>query len=324
VKTPYSLKFASSAVLASAFVLSQASLSAELLVYEGFNYGLTNNATMHSVVSNSTGTQGSWTVTNVNGGQSRFQTAGLAFGNDFAASTGGSLLVSNLYNNSASSTIATVKLNTSATGTVWASYLANYTTISNSNNGFIEQGIGTSATARATQFLNRVSSNSLPSDRKVVAGYDTTGTASPNTAIGTGVTYLILSKYTNVGTPLSSGAGSGVATTWVLDQAGYANWISLGLGLEANLDNYDIRKVQDTAVTTGQFDLNSDKYLTIAASANNINNHQFTGLVDEFRYGTDLTSVISSIPEPSTYVMIAGAAALAGAVVVRRRRATRA
>jgi hypothetical protein len=50
----------------------------------------------------------------------------------------------------------------------------------------------------------------------------------------------------------------------------------------------------------------------------------FTTVIDEVRFATDLDTVITAIPEPSTYVMIAGAAALAGAVVVRRRRATRA
>src|SRR5690606_839263 len=145
-------------------------------------------------------------------------------------------------------------------------------------------------------------------------GGTTTNSSAPT--LTTGVTYLVISKFTNVGTALSAGS-PGVATNWYLTQTDFDSWVTDGGQLESALDSYAFKKQTDTQ-TSGTFSLDENSYLGLRSDAPNQNGFVTAATFDEIRYGTDLASVYAAIPEPSTCAGIAGAIML-GAAVGRRR-----
>jgi hypothetical protein len=313
-------------VLLGALLLATPSLKATLLVYEGFDYGssaITNiNGTASTAGTGSaTGTQGTWTVTNVlpSGGSasSAYQTTGLSFGTNFATSSGGALLQTSKYSGTNAQSVATLQLNTTATGTVWSSYLVNYTNIDLASGGSGQAGLSGTASGASTYFSASLSSNTTVASRVVGARYDATASTGAS-SLATGTTYLFLSRLTNVGVNLTASI-TGVMTTWVFTQSGYDTWVTTGGGLESNLNTYAFKVQADSAVTTGIYNLDSTSYLTLKTDAPDSNNSQTIAIYDELRYGTDLTDVTSAIPEPSTYAAIFGALALCGATCRRRR-----
>lgn len=307
-------------VLLGALLLAAPSLQATLLVYEGFNYGLADNATIHNAAGTGTGTQGNWTVTNVTGSSSVYQTTGLSFGSNFLTSAGGAFKQSSTWSTAnTNQTTATLRLDTTTTGTLWSSYLVSYTTISTSNGGFARQGVSTDTAGTTVNLLSQVYSNTLASDRKLGSGYDATPTASSNTAFATGTNYLFISSFTNVGTALSAGT-TGVATTWVFTQTGYDNWVTVGGSSQSALDTYAFKKMADAAVTSGTYGFDSVGYLTFQTNSPDQGGHNFTAIYDELRYGTELSDVVSAVPEPSTYAAIFGTLTLATAAFRRRSR----
>lgn len=294
---------------------------ATLLVYEGFNYNLTNNTSINGAAGTATGTQGNWTVSNVTGSTSLYQTTGLTFGGNFPTGTGGALRQSSTWNSAnTNQTTATLRLDTSTTGTLWSSYLVNYSAISASNGGFARQGVGSDAAGSTISLSSQLYTNTLSSDRKLGTGYDVSPTASANTAFATGTNYLIISSFTNVGVTLGGGT-NGVATSWAFTQAGYDNWVTLGNSAQSALDTYAFRKVSDTA-TSGTYGFDSVGYISFQTNSPDFSGHNITALYDELRYGTTLADVTASpIPEPSAYAAILGAFALAGVAARRRSRA---
>ncbi len=309
-------------VLLAATLIAAPSLQASLLVYEGFDYALANNATIAGQSGSGSGTQGTWAVTNAGTASSLYQTTGLTFGSNFATSAGGSLRQTSSYGGAAAQqTTATLLLNTTTTGTLWNSYLVNYSSISLGNSGFARQGVATDSTGTTVNLLSQVYSNTLATDRKLGSGYDASPSASSNTSFVTGTNYLFISSFTNVGTALSVGT-TGVATTWVFTQAGYDNWVTLGNSAQSALDTYAFKKTTDTAVTTGTYGFDSVGYLAFQTNAPDNNGQVFTAIYDELRYGTDLSDVVSAVPEPSTYAAIFGSLTLATAAFRRRSRRT--
>lgn len=304
-----------------AFAASIASSQASLLLYEGFNYGVADGTTINGVGSTASGTQENWAVNNTIAGggsaSSVFKTSGLSFGSNFTT-TSGALLMTTSYNggqNNASA--ATVKLNVSTTGTLWGSYLVNFTSIGLASNGSFLAGIGSSATpadASAVNFKSAMISNAAPTDRKLANGYDPASTASTNFQFLTGTTYLFISKYTNVGTALSAGT-TGVGTTWALTLAQYETWLAGG-ATEGTLNANSSIRVSDAAVTSGTFSFDQGGYLTLRADAPDNNGSQLVATVDELRFGTALGDVYV-VPEPSVALLGLGS----GLLAFRRRRA---
>ena len=313
----YSTPLLYAAALAAALVLSQSAVRAALLVEESFNYALTDASTIHGATSTAWGTSGSWAVTNTGTNNlSVYTSTGLTFGT-YATSGGALNLQSNFNATGNDNTLAAVKLNTAATGTVWSSYLANYSTMSLASGGFAQVGVSQDGGV-TSHFISQVNSETPATSRKLGVGYDTTASASSNTAFATGTTYMFISKFTNVGVTLGSGV-NGVATTWVLTEAQYNALVIAGFN-ETSLDNVSsyFKKHTET-VGTGTFNFDTDGYLTLRSNAPNFNNNRVTVVFDEVKFGTDLDSVVSAVPEPSTYAMIAGVMGLAGAMFRRRR-----
>ncbi len=297
------------------------SSQATLLVQESFNYGGSTIANINGTTETGTGLQGNWTVTNAlpGGGlaSSAYQTTGLSFGSSFAAGTGGALLQTTRYSGSNAQSSATVQLDiTTTTGDIWGSYLVNYTTLSNGASGAAIQGIGTSSTGATVNLGNRVNTNATAGNTTTSVFYDSTLTTSAaSTLISTSTTYMVLSKFTNVGTTLSGGS-PGVATTWYFTQTGYESWLTIGGGLEANLSTYAVKSGSDT-VTSGQINFDSNGFLTLKSDAPDINNFQVVAVFDEIRYGTTIYDV-GVIPEPSATALLFGAGV--SVLLFRRKR----
>lgn len=293
---------------------SAMSLQASVLLYEGFGYGLADNATINGATATGTGVQGNWTVTNTGAGaaSSLYKTSDLSFGSSFVTNGGGSLRLNATYSGGNTVSSATVNLSNTASGTIWGSYLANFATIGSANGGSFLAGVATAPDGATSSLKSGVLSNTNPTDRKLADGYDTSTTASGNFAFAQNTTYLFISRFTNVGTALSVGT-TGVGTTWALTLAQYETWLAGG-ATEAGLDsNYSVR-VFDTA-TTGTFSYDSNGHLTLRADAPDNNGSSMTLNVDELRFGTTLADVYV-VPEPS--VSLLGLAA--GVICFSRRQ----
>ncbi len=303
-------------------MISHASLQAGVLVLESFNYGA---VAVNGVAAIGTGLTGSWTATNTvlgsGSASSVFSGTGLTFGANYATSNG-ALITSSTYNGNNSFTTATVQLSPSAAtiGTLWSSYLINWGGIGLAGNGSTLTGIGGSAAPadNTNIFLrSQMASNTLASDRKIGSGYDATATISGNTALAIGTTYLYVSKYTNVGTPLSAGT-TGVATTWILTVDQYNALYTSGSLTEAGLNGVGAvtQKISDPAITTGNYAFDGTRYLTLKADAPDSNGLQTNATWDEIKYGTDIGDVIGVVPEPSAVSLIGLAL---GSLGLRRR-----
>ncbi|WAC21700.1 hypothetical protein OVA24_09910 [Luteolibacter sp. SL250] len=296
--------------------LGVAPLQAGVILYEGFDYNIANNTSIHGTQATGSGIQGNWTVTNTGPGSpsSTYQTAGLSFGPNFATSSGGSLRLGATYGSGTNVvTTATVSLSATATGTVWGSYLANYTTIGLANGGSMLAGVATTAEGTTSNLKAGVASNTLATDRKLAAGYDNSSTVSGNFAFATGTTYLFISRFTNVGATLGGGT-NGVATTWALTLAQYENWLSTG-ATEAGLDNNYSVRVNDTS-TSGTSAFDPTGHLMFRADAPDNNGSSMIAVVDEIRFGTALADV-HVVPEPSAVLLGSGAGMIP---FLRRRR----
>lgn len=314
------------AAMAAVTCVAPLPLEAGVLIYEGFNYNLADNTSIDGAAATGSGLTGNWSASNVTGGggsaSSVYIASGLTFGGNYATSNG-ALLTSTVYNGGVNnSTNATVRLDTTTTGTLWSSYLISWSTISGANGGYTLQGIaGSSSPPDNTTifFRSQMNSNILASDRKVGVAYDGTSSSSGNTPLATGTTYLYVSKFTNVGTPLSAGA-TGVASTWVLTLAQYNALYQANNLTEAGLNAAGAvtQKVSDAAVTSGTYGFDGTRYLDIKADAPDTNGGQTVAVWDEIKYGTDIADVLGAVPEPSHAVLLAAGLSVFG--VVRRRR----
>ncbi len=288
---------------------------ATLLVYEGFAYTgtVSNGATIAGTATTGTGLTGNYAVANTNGGSSTYSTTGLTFSSNFFATAGGALVQSGTSIASGSSTsVAGVAWNAGAsTGTVYSSFLFRPTTESPLAGALAQTRINSSITAAGGNFQAQADGSGGVGAPAV--GYDTTTTTTATT-LATGVTYLGITRYTNVGSALTVGS-PGVANLWVFTSTTYDNWVSAG-ALESDLSTFATLNVTDTA-TTGTFVLNNTQFAQFNLSTANdptagrVQIYSF----DELRYATTLGEV--AIPEPSALVLL-GAAGVA--LMARRRR----
>ncbi|MDF3131201.1 hypothetical protein P0Y35_18475 [Kiritimatiellaeota bacterium B1221] len=285
------------------------------LVYEGFNYGGSSGA-IDGTVTNALGLTGSYSTANGTSGNENVQTAtynstGLTFAG--YQSSGGSLTMSVAprIDSTKEYVISHVEFDTTATGDIYHSFLANV--------GVNTMSSGSAGTEIRSQTTSTVTSSATKSGASMTVapnrsgssgtlprvGYEADVNNAGGSSVDLGSTYLYISKYTNVG-----GAGGGTATLWVLDNASFVDWQNNG-GLEASLGTYADFTSTDSKSNTIIFGTDRSLRLTAQEYSLNFNsgptnyslNGELTTTYDEIRYGTSLNDIIA-IPEAGTGVLV--------------------
>ncbi len=301
-------------------VCAAANASAALLVNETYdNYTpvdfiKTGTQPVETTIATSAqGLQGNYIVNNPGGGSGySFAAGGLAFstynstsGNRmiYRANTGGTTLAAQL------------SLSSTFSGTLYSSYLFrvdNAGTITTGNGSFTEVRIATNSGdgGPASRFRSQVEDNSALTSIGLGVSYAgsaaTTGSATVPT---TGVVYMAISMFTNVGV---TGA-TGTATQYVLTAAQYDQFALNGYA-QSYLDgagNVTSKLTASTTTVAGQTFANG-QFVQIGGIGTTSGVTNF----DALKFGTDLLSVVT-IPEPgsSSLVLLGGLGLL-----VRRRR----
>jgi hypothetical protein len=312
-----SLVVAAGAVAACLPLLaSPRAASADPLVYDGFDYAAGSNM---STATPGAGTLGLSTAAAYGGqGVAGFTVAptSLAFSN--LVKSGGSITFVPGTNVAA----ASISLASSPyVGTLYNSYLVNLTTQGTAaGNGAVNRianDNGSTGDRFNTQADSRFSSTN------VAANYNggTAGAVNATTGLTLGTNYLMIGRYTNVGTALTTDA-PGVGTVYALTADQFDRFIAAG-GTDAYLDAAAIgtdaasvtARVSET-VTTGTFAFANGNFAALVAVSD-------TGAFDEMRYGTTLADVTptAGVPEPVAAGLIGGLAA--GRLLARRRPARR-
>jgi hypothetical protein len=269
----------------------------ELLVYESFNYGLSDDASIHNTTITATGLTGNYSVNNSGSSVSNYRTSGLSFGSNFFSASGGSL---NQRAISGGVTFSGATVNTSAvSGDLWGSYLFNYDESTGQDNTTGQVRLNTGATVGSTSDWFNVASDISGISQRPQISYDGSTTSSQSFSYTPNTTYLLVSKFTNVGATLFAG-NPGEASLWILSQTNYEDWTAAG-GLEADLSTYANGSAA-TSVTSGTYTFSDSLQY---AFYNGYGSARSSLFIDEIRYGTSLGDIVA-IPEPSTFMMLTG------------------
>jgi hypothetical protein len=192
----------------------------------------------------------------------------------------------------------------SFSGTLYGSYLVNINSVAGTNTR--GEGVQTRiseefAVATVAWFHADADTRNASSTNPAV-GYGTTVTTTAN-PLAANTTYLVISRFTNVGTALSEST-TGAGTLFVLTQEQFGNLI-LQPDWELYLDdpttsvgtgaNQIYGRASTAAMTSGTFTFDDSDYVHFLAVAN--------GVFDEFRYGDSLASVLP-IPEPGRGLLL--------------------
>lgn len=309
MKTPNSLlvpRGLGIALAASILLSLSTPLRASLLIYEGFDRYTVGN--IGGQTSTATGLTGNYAASaTVN-----YQTNGLTFGNLLVS--GGSVWQSGT---TAANFGAQLAAGT-VTGTIYASYLINFSSGGDSSSrawSSIAQDSVTSGTRRFAALAD----NSTSANAAV--GYTGVGSDATNSGVSLlgGTTYMVLASFSNVGSALSE-ENPGIATLWVITENQFSYFQANGF-TDLNLNSANIgsgnsdvfARVTNTA-TSGTYTFANNRYLQLSLNANSSSR---TYIMDEVRYGTLLADV-APIPEPS--VMALSVLAALGLVHFARAR----
>jgi hypothetical protein len=294
-------------VLASLCLTGMIQAQGALLVYEGFN-GYEEGSMGGQTVQNTVGLSGSYYAS---GSTITYQNTGLTFGG--LAVSGGSIIASSNAQN-----YLEVDLSASATGTLYTGYLVNFSVSNRDDFSAARLGVNPDADAGTGRYFN---SNADSADGGYpLVGYGTSLGTNDYTPFNEAGTFLVLARFTNVGTELSGG-NPGVATMWILTESQFTYFTSNNLLNDATLDAAakgsdadDVRYRISGAVTSGTYDLSgSALQLTLAGT---FGGSPFT--MDEIRFGTTLADV-APVPEPGTAVVCG----LGAAFLLMRRNGRR-
>jgi len=282
--------------------------SAAVLVYEGFDYALASGTSMNGITSDAAGLSGDYSLSTSSSGTRsvNYSTQNLTFGPNYLPSTGGSIYLS------ASGTVGqnpyavlSVAANAgTVTGTVYNSYLVQFTSLSDAviaSGGSAGPAILTHRLQDGSVRLQNIAHQATgPStDNRPAVGYGTANHISGSGTSGTlalDTTYLVLARFTNVGL-----AGGGTADQFVFTLNGYNAWLAAG-GQEASLGTFAVftsTSSRDSLVSfSGTFQFG------VAGKGG-----AESAYLDELRWGTQLSDVISMapVPEPSAALLLLGA-----------------
>ncbi|MDF3056741.1 MAG: hypothetical protein K0R17_956 [Rariglobus sp.] len=241
---------------------------AALLVYEDFDYGLANGATMSGVATNATGLAGNYSLvtTGSNGasGSANYKSTGLSFGSSFLTTNGGALTVNAIATTGNGGTaILGASLNVAAqTGTLYNSYLVQINSRTSAGTGSLRINTGVTTGGGSSYFQSNAKAGGGNSS---TVSFGTSASSSTTTNLVTDATYLFVNSFVNVGTTLSAGAGAGVATTWIFTLDGYESWLENGDGTTATMGAYDVASFSQST-TSSSFVFSSTRFLQLAAS----------------------------------------------------------
>ena len=262
---------------------------ATLLVYEGFNGYTVGALAPQTPNANTTGLDGSVGYYDGNGTRTAgytIQSAGLTFGS--LSTSGGSLKFTTTTNVIG----ADIEIgSTPFSGTLWGSYLINLSTNSTAASGGTVLRIGATPGDSPGAHFNSWADSRNTTTTNVAVGYGTGVSASADGASGLllNTTYIIVSSFTNVGTPLDGTTTTGVATLWALTQTQFGSFLSAG-GTQSALSTYASATATQTT-TSGTLNFDS-------LSAFGIITQGDAGTIDEIRFGSTLADV-TPIPEPA-------------------------
>jgi len=284
---------------------------AALLVQESFS-GYTTG-TINGQTASGTGLSGNY----ASSGGFSYTNTGLSFAG--LATSGGAITISTTGANAVG--VALNPVGGAVTGDLFSSYLFNKpASFSTATNSLVEGRVNTSASGDSSTASFRSQSNTDQSGNNVGVGYDATATAGTGAMSLNTTTYLVISKYTNVGSTLD-GTTTGESFVWVLTSSQLANIRSLPGGLnEANLNSLTVGSLStnifgrgsDVPVTSGTFVFDNTRFLQLAATGSAGSTQG--GTLDEFRFGTALDDV-TPVPEPSAFLLLLSAVPL-----LRRKR----
>lgn len=257
--------------------------NASLLIHESFNYPLTDDTTMAGVATSAIGLNGDYAVggTGTGGSTSVYAADGLSFGANFPVS-GGAVRLSASTGTTSSVLGAAISV-PAHSGTLWNSYLVNFTKKGTGNNPTAQARVSDAQVTGSNNRLNSIADNF--SNQATGISYGSTATTAGGSILAAGTTYLILSRYTNVGM-----AGGGTATSWIFNIEGYDGWLTAGDGLEENLAAYSL--ASQTSTSTTQADFGSDDFYQLAVSNATGSSLAQTVVYDESRFGTNLNDVL--------------------------------
>ncbi len=260
------------------------------LIYEGYDYALADGASMNGVVTTATGLSGDYAVGGTGtggigsgGSNVVYAAAGLTFGTNYPPVSGGAVRLSAAQGTTSSILGAEIDL-PAQSGTLWSSYLVNFTSKGTTNNPTAQARVSGAQTSGSNNRFNSLadSFSNLSTGISYGGGTITTGGGATLTV---GDTYLMLSQYTDVGT-----AGGGTATLWIFDLDGFDDWMTLGGGLEDNLGTYSL--ASQTATSDMQTDFGPGDFYQLGISNASGSSAAQTVVYDELRWGTSLDDVL--------------------------------
>ncbi|WFB35224.1 hypothetical protein P3T73_13745 [Kiritimatiellota bacterium B12222] len=305
-------------------LLAASSIQAAILVSENYDSKATgtlaNSSSGQDASLGSIGLTGDYDFNGDGAGQNLNVVAGgLAF-STYSSASGNSLQATS-FGTKGTGGVAVAQLSLAAdyTGTLYSSYLINFSSIaSGSGAGYTR----ITSTSGATSGASRLSLRADAATNNVITpgvSYDNSSVVDGMNNLAIDTTYMMIGRYTNVGTALS-GSTEGVATMFALTADQWDSFIAGG-GDDAYLDGASVGTgsgqisawAEDTA-TAGTFSFANGDFVQTVVAASSSGTETFR--IDNMLYGTSLADV-AVIPEPSTVLLgVIGALAL---LICRRR-----
>ncbi len=268
---------------------------AALLVYEGFNGYTEASLNGQNPNGNTTGLD-TGTAYTTSGTFTYDASANLDFGS--LITSGGAARIS--VGEPTDTLQATMDI-TSATGTVWSSFLVNYdsrpaATSGGTNGSFggpqMGVGINDDLQSAADGFIG--GEGAAKNATVAYRGAEQNG----NFSVSDGVTYLVISKFTGIG----SNTGTRTANLWVLTSAQFETFAADGEVTETELTTGPVVGSASQSFTGGAtVTFNDGESLKFKVGGNE--NGTLVATLDEVRWGSTLVDV-TPIPEPASLALM--------------------
>ncbi|WP_052573350.1 GDSL-type esterase/lipase family protein [Haloferula sp. BvORR071] len=286
----------------AAFSVASLSIaSAAPFVYQGFDGYSATPLPGQTIGSNVVGLNAAATVTSAGTGANAnvFQEAGMSFSN--LVVSGGSGLYSDATGRA--SYIGFAYTGPTVTGTLYSSYLVKLVTAQNAAS-VVSLRVNATPTSGGTASYFHAYADNL-GNGFTSSQYDANNMSTASaTTLATNTPYVVLGRFTNVGTALSAGT-PGVATTFVLTAAQF-DFFKEGGFTDAELDGAAIgsgpsnvtSRVSDAPVTTATYTLTSGNGIQFGPGNAGVSQ---TVAYDEFRFGSSLNEVlplVAVVPDP--------------------------